>query len=666
MKSRLFTLGCAALLSVGLAAPAEAREVRLPLGVESPVIREALMRDLFDDPQQRAVFWGEPGGCSFFYLQDPQVEGQVDRLRVTARGEARLGTEIGDGCLSPIAWSGVLEVLEQPRLDGWQLRFEVVDSNLYDPQHEKTLLVGQLWDRIKESVQPRFAAVTVDLGGPFRELREFLPSVVAPDKADEARAALESLRPVSARALPRGIVVEAAMEVAEAPSPPAPPAAEPPLSDAEIAAFSARANRWDAFVTFVVKTLGAKTLSSAAHQALLETLLDARYQILGALEAPSRREDPVRELFLKSWERLRPVADDISRGLPGAEAARVLLFLAAGDALQALDRVGPSFGVEVSEDGLRRMARMIAPAAADPLDYGPAVDPALRHYLGFGSPITGAVPVAEPGAATAPAAPPAAVPADGAPSPPPAHPPALPLSLPPPAAAEPSPPTAPPSRPPEPLGRLLRRWLAPADAWAGPVPDRAAAWKGWVVDQEPDVAIYLKRVRLLLSAVSAAVVGGGKHPAADGDLFRRLLPATAWQESCWRQFHVKAGRVTYLRSPRASVGMLQVNERVWRGFYEAEELRWNVAYNVQAGSEVLLHYLDLAREPRPDRRPPATPAELARAVYAAYNGGPDQMRRYLDPRARGQALTRVIDQLFGAKFAASGDGVESGVASCLG
>lgn len=620
MKGRPVTaLGCAVLFSAWLAAPAEAREVRLPLSVESPVIREALMRDLFNDPQQRAVFWGEPGGCSFFYLQDPQVESQVDRLRVTAHGEARLGTELGDGCLSPITWSGVLELFEQPRLDGWQLRFEVVDSNLYNQQHEKTMLVGQLWDRIKESIQPRFAAVKVDLGEPFRELREFLPTVIDPNKAEEARVAIDSLHPVSARALPKGIVVEAAIEVAEAPSAPVSAAIEPPLTDAEIEAFSARANQWDAFVTFVIRTLGAKTLSRAAHQALLETLLEARYQILGALEAPSRREDPVRQLFLKSWERLRPVADDISRDLPGAEAAQVLTFVAAGDALQALDQVGPAFGVEISADGLRRMARMIAPAdPADPLAYNPDVDPTLRQFLGFGSPISGATPAPEP----------------------------EPTSV--------APPTS---------GWMPWRWLEPSDAWAGPAADHSAHWKGWVVDQAPDVGAYLKRVRRLLSNVSSAVLGREQRPAADADLFRKLIPATAWQESCWRQFHVKDGKVTYLRSSQASVGMLQLNERVWRGFYETEKLRWNIAYNVEAGAEVLLHYLDLARDERADGRPPA---DLARAIYAAYNGGPAQMRRYLDPKRRGKALARVIDQLFGAKFSASGDGVESGVASCLG
>lgn len=595
----------------------------MPLSVETPVIREALVRELFNDPKERAVFWGTPGDCSFFFLEDPKVAGEVDRLKVTARGEARLGADLGESCLSPLGWTGVIELFEKPRLDGWTLRFEVVDSNLFDERHQKSMLTGQLWDRLKESVQPRFGAVSVDLSGPFRELRDFLPTVFPQSHMAEARAALDSMRPVSVRALPQGIVVEAAFEIAD--SGPSPQPTEAPLTEPEIEAFTARANQWDAFVTFVVKTLGAKTLSANARRALLATLLDARQQIVESLSAPQHREDPVRQLFVNSWQRLRPVAGEIARELPGAEAVQVLTFLAAGDALRALDQVGPSLGIEVSADGLRRMARMIAPeATSDPLDYEPDVDPSLRQLLGFGSPLR-----EEP------------LPSDPAP----------------PADATPSPDLTPMSwwKP--------RRWFLPAEAAASAPLDRSSDWQGWVAERDPDVNAYVKRVAVLLAGVSSRVIEREKRPSGDADLFRKLLVATAWQESCWRQFVVKHDAVTVLRSSRASVGMMQVNERVWRGFYEVDKLRWKVAYNAEAGAEVLLRYLDLAREARGTAKP--APAEFARAVYAGYNGGPSQLDRYLDPKSRGKALSRVVDTLFGAKFAAAGDGVEKRVATCL-
>jgi hypothetical protein len=608
----------AVLLLALVATRTFAGQVRLPLTVEPPVIRAALLRDLYNDPNQRAVFWGQPGECSFFYLQDPEVAGETGRVRVTSKGEARLGTDLGATCLSPLAWGGFVELFAQPRLEGWLLHFEIIDSNLVNQKKEKEFLTGQLWDRIKESVQPRFGAVTIDLGGPFRDLRDFLNSVVAPAHAEEARKAIDSLRPVAVSTSSKGIVVEAAMDVADSVSQAAPEATEPPLTDAEIQAFTERANQWDAFVTFVVKTLGSHSLSPAARQALLATLIDARYQIAAALASPSRREDPVRQLFLKSWERLRPVADDIARELPGAEAAQVLTFLAAGDALTVLDQTGPSFGIEVSADGLRRMARMIAPTSAgDPLEYSPDIDPVLRRLLGFGAPLSSAdFPDAEPLAHAQSA-------------------------------------------------EVWLGWLLGiGEAWAGAEADHSRDWAGWVLEDQAGVASYLKRVSDLLNRVAGTVVTREKLTGARSDLFRKLLPATAWQESCWRQFQTQNGKVTYLRSGKGSVGMLQLNERVWRGFYEPEKLRWNVAYNVAAGSDVLLHYLAMVDE-HAEALKPAPPPVQARATYAGYNGGPSELRRYLEGKGRGEGVDRLVDELFGPKFEAMGGSAESQIATCL-
>ena len=119
-----------------------------------------------------------------------------------------------------------------------------------------------------------------------------------------------------------------------------------------------------------------------------------------------------------------------------------------------------------------------------------------------------------------------------------------------------------------------------------------------------------------------------------------------------------------MRSSRNSVGMLQVNERVWRGFYESEKLRWNVAYNVAAGSDVLLHYLAMVDERADSPTPPPAPLQ-ARATYAGYNGGPSELRRYLEGKARGEGVGRVVDELFGPKFEAIGGSAESQIATCL-
>lgn len=581
-----------------------AREVRVPFSVPPNLIRDALVEKVFTAEGGRAQFWGQPGDCSFFYLEDPKIDGVDGRLRVTAHGEARLGTEFLGGCFSPVVWSGFIEVIEEPRIEDWVVHFRVSDSNVYNEKREKTLLAGKLWDRIKREIQPRFEAVSVSLAEALQELRAFLPRVTPADKAEEVGKALDSMRPVSAEARTSGAVtVTAALEVGEAPAAPPRGVPEAPLTEEEFEVFTSRVDQWDGFLTFVIKELGHDTLRPPIRDALLETLIEARFEILDALDQPVRGTDPVRRLFVETWERLWPLAEEVAQELPGAGALRLVSFLAAGDALAVLDQAGPSFGLEISADGLRRLARLVQPEVVDPLERTELVDPVLRLTFGFGS-VVDIEPPAESGT-----------------------------------------------------------WWGLSRAWAAEV-DHSADWKGWVYGGPGDVRDYLVRVGKLLRGAASQIADREKLAPAESDLYRKLLPATAWQESCWRQFLRRDGSVTYLRSSRGSVGMLQVNERVWRGFYEVERLRWNIGYNSRAGADILLRYLKLSIERQGEIASEAVP-QRARAIYALYNGGPGQYRRYLEPASRGKALVRVIDQLFGEKFDSAGDDLESKVARCL-
>src|SRR5207247_2424864 len=149
-------------------------------------------------------------------------------------------------------------------------------------------------------------------------------------------------------------------------------------------------------------------------------------------------------------------------------------FVAAGDALAALDAAAPSLGLEISTDGLRRLARVLDPSyAGDPLAYTEAPDPVLRELFHFHEP----------------------PPSESSPAPPP------------------------------------------------------AGASGW------------------------------------------LVPAVAWQESCWRQFVERDGKVTYLLSKSGDVGIMQVNRRVWRGFFDLAKLESDIAYNAGAGAEILAQFL---------------------------------------------------------------------------
>ncbi len=265
--------------------------------------------------------------------------------------------------------------------------------------------------------------------------------------------------------------------------------------------------------------------------------------------------------------------------------ARYSVFLDAGDALLALDAAAPGLGARLSADGLRRMARSLRPGeTGDPLAYDWAVDPQLGQLFGVED-----------------------------------------IALPPPAPA--------PGR--SWLDFFVRRAIAdeptPLDPW---VPTRA------------QLAAYEARIGALLRKTAAAELRRGALPAPYHGLYRSLVPATALIESCWRQYELRAGKVRYVRSAASSVGIMQINERVWRGFYDVQRLRWDTEYNARAGAQILLRYLKSYAIPYAERS--GDPGHAARAAYAVYNAGPRAVGRFHKdpPHPREQRVDERLWTLF--------------------
>jgi hypothetical protein len=74
-------------------------------------------------------------------------------------------------------------------------------------------------------------------------------------------------------------------------------------------------------------------------------------------------------------------------------------------------------------------------------------------------------------------------------------------------------------------------------------------------------------------------------------IYRQIVFAAGWQESCWRQ-HIRKGKdVMPLASALGDVGLMQVNRNTWRGVYDVKGLGGDIAYNGNAGGEILLYYL---------------------------------------------------------------------------
>jgi soluble lytic murein transglycosylase-like protein len=647
------TTACAALLLLAGAASAQTKRVEVPLVIPPAFLERLLVEQVFTDPATtaRIVASGDP--CSEIVLSKPALRPLGPRIFVTAHGRAQAGFTLLGSCYRPFDWEGEVEAEENPSVARGVPVVEFRVSNSWLSDESDWLAIPALWDWVKPAVHPRLEALRVDLAPLVDELRRALPLFAARREEPAVRRLVDSLELADVRVDDRGLVLRVRFEV-EAAAPPstaAAAAAEPPLAPEEVAAFEATLHEWDAFLTFVIKSAGSEALDPALRAALLAVLLDSRHEIVAALAEPTRDgEDRVRKLFLSSWRQLQPPLRSLSGGNKGL---RYLAFVAAGDALAALDEAGPSFGFEISSDGLRRLARTLAPETGeDPLLWSEEVDPALRETFGFEAelpalPPPQAEPALEPEEAVEPSAEPTPDPvAEPSPEPTPAPGAAL-LRL-------------------RALAALVTGWLWPA-AFAAPDPLPAPGPQSSPLDgyvpRLADLDHYLPEVAALLHEASRGVAAGGKLEREHRELFQHLTLATAWQESCWRQYVSRKGKRVPLRSNVGALGLMQVNPHVWRGFYSVDGLSWSIGYNARAGGEILLHYLrDYALARGEDQLGGAD--ALARASYAAYHGGPRHLRRYREPKRWRSALV-AVDRAFHAKFQQVAAGRELGVRECF-
>jgi soluble lytic murein transglycosylase-like protein len=183
------------------------------------------------------------------------------------------------------------------------------------------------------------------------------------------------------------------------------------------------------------------------------------------------------------------------------------------------------------------------------------------------------------------------------------------------------------------------------------------------VPRRPEIEDYLQTVEQLLDAVASAEHGRGKLPEAYFEVYDALLRATAWQESCWRQYIVRQGAVETIRSPSGSVGLMQINTHVWRGLYDLDLLLASIDYNARAGSEILVHYLVDYAIRKLELEATDDVDSIARATYAVYNGGPGHLTRFRDPKT--PAALKKIDKAFWQKYRAIQTEGPMAVKGCL-
>jgi hypothetical protein len=596
-RVRLLLIVAIAALVSALVAPTQATavEVTFPLTIDYEVLRTAVRKHLGEASGGALELWRTPDGCGTFVVRDPVLEPADKRLRITGPASATAGFPLLGWCFGSITWTGHAEILARPELGhDWQLHFRDVDFRLYNGARQPATVATRLWTVVRDWSAAELETFSFDLGPPVEEVRALLRSFSTP--TGSLATALQTLRPRELAVEPDAVRLRVTLDLP--PAPPVPAAPERALTRAEIQQWEALVDSWDGFLGFLVKDV-AGGADPETRTELLDLLLTARREVTAVLgRGPEVGIDPVRPLFLRFWDRLRAIMRRAgSKGSDDARALRFVVFLAAGDALTAIEAAAPAAGLDFSADGLRRLARTLAPGyAGDPLEYSDAPDPKLQELFRFRDPDSPARRIRrKPGAAPRSWLPP---------------------------------------------------WLTPRSAHA----DEADEWRElserldrWVPTASEHAA-YREIVDRLLTLAAERSFDGEAIGDRFDDLFRDLVKTVAWQESCWRQFVRDRSGVVPIQSSTGDVGMMQINVRVWRGFFNPVKLRWNAGYNAGAGTEILWQLLGRygIREAR-ERL-----SDAARASYSAYHGGPRRYRRYRSPDT--PLEMRLVDQAFWEKY----------------
>jgi hypothetical protein len=335
--------------------------------------------------------------------------------------------------------------------------------------------------------------------------------------------------------------------------------------------------QWDSFLTYSIKQLGQQ-LRPAQRDQIGAAFLDSRYQLTQLVS--SGASDPVPSLFLDSWDRLSPVLKQALPTLAPTTASQFSGFIASMDSLKSVANIGSQFGLfRVTPDALRGAAKFLGTGGADPLEYTLDIDTALRNLLGLST----ALPEAHPS-------------------------------------------------PRLEQGRLehlrqkalaaLKHFLANSAHAAEVDSDRLNQW----VPEIPEVQDYLIEVRQLLNEITDSVLAKSSLAKDQQQLYRQIVYATGWQESCWRQFIKKGEKLVPLASSTGDLGIMQVNRITWRSVYDVKGLGGDISYNSHAGAEILHYYLTRFVIPKREDKQPG--GNLARATYSAYNAGPGAVQRY--------------------------------------
>ncbi len=649
--------------------------VELPLFLRTQILQNALVESLTPQPGRPTVLF-QQGSYNYLHISEPQLSIRDGQLYFNCNAAAGMGFDSLGLLPSAVNWKGsVLMKLTFYVDDQWQLRYRIIESAIYNEQGGKPVVTGFAWELSKRFLHPRLEQFAFDLAMPKQDIILLLRACVAAADIAPLEAALNTLTVGTLRNNTDGLIVPLLLTVADTQTQaPTPLPAQLPLGFEELEKLQQAFEPLDAFLVFVIKNLSGTMGDSLYQEQLFDLLITSRYQLLMILtgQTPIEDEDPLRLLFIDVWQQLRPIIENSNDedGLMQNQLLRYMTFLNAGDALLALDTAAPGLGIHITSDGLRRLARMLQPNAADPLHFDWQVDPSLRELFQFQPEGT-----EQKTQDSLPQLPPELLlelpqqesPAEVLPeqeSAPDTTPELPSQELSPDFPPELSPQEAAPDFPQSSTtGRRLVNFLVGVAAAAEPpaptVKDLNKRLNQWVPKTE-ELDKYGQIIgNLLATSAREQIKKAGLDPRY-ANIYQHLIPATAMIESCWKQYSRKDNKIEVLRSSAGGLGIMQINQHVWRGFYDIERLQNDVIYNIEAGNQIMMRYFKqhgtkVAKENN-------NPELAARAAYATYNGGPRASRRFL--KADASPRQKRVDEHLWTLYQKAAAGGSAHLATC--
>ncbi len=609
LRTFFFTLFSVYLAAAGNSSAA-VQTVSLPVTLDYPLLQSLLVNRAFPETGETVTLINELNGCVYLTMAKPKVREYGGRLQLEVEVRTQAGTPIAGNCFNPIEWYGFLVFEQQPYITkDWQLAFNTVDTKLLGPDRQPGSVSSVLWELIKPYIHNYINSLTIDLMPSVTDMKSFLMPLFPHQIQERTAAMLASMRPGPVKILPDQVHIDILAEVEEVFDPMTADKAEE-LTDEELEQVVALWESMDSMLSFLVTVLSQEVLTPDEQGILIDVLLDTRYRFTDGLASREIGQDFVRRQFVDAWQQLSPIFHNhLYKKKGGADLLGYLAFVSSSDALAVLDRLGPTFGLEISRNGLVRLMQMLH---ADPqlLDYRYGINPGLQKLFRLNQ---------------------------------------NPQNL-----QNPQSPQNPQnSQKPEQDGGMdlinsILDLFAPTLVYAAQQQITMEDIRPWIVPSSKHDE-YINKVNAVLDVAIVKAEHQDMVPEKLTTIFHRLIEALAWQESCFRQFISKDGKLTYLLSyNNSSVGIMQVNERVWRGIYDRERLRWDIRYNSAVGCEIAAMYL--TRYALRDAKAVQNMKEedLAGLVYAMYNGGPGQVNKYGE-RVKRNKLYKS-DKLFLEKY----------------